>query len=119
MSLSVGNKRRSGMSRAIDPRLFIPWSEAASRDRLSSTLFLAGLLHGIILLGVTFTSEDLQEESAVTSFEVVLVTNKSEDPALPSDAELLAQQNMIGAGNTETPMQLKTAMNQLQPAETL
>ncbi len=119
MSLSVGNKRRPGMSRAIDPRLFIPWSEAASRDRLSSTLFLAGLLHGIILLGVTFTSEDLQEESAVTSFEVVLVTNKSENPTLPSDAELLAQQNMIGAGNTETPMQLKTAMNQLQPAETL
>ena len=34
-----------------DPRLLIPWSEAASRDRLSSTLFLAGLLHAVILLG--------------------------------------------------------------------
>lgn len=119
MSPSTGNTNRKGISRAVDPRLFMPWSEAASRDRLSSTLFLAGLLHGIILLGVTFTSDDEPPEQTVTSFDVVLVTNESPDHLLQSDAELLAQQNMIGAGNTEIPMQLQTAMNQLQPAEAL
>lgn len=97
----------------------MPWSEAASRDRLSSTLFLAGLLHGIILLGVTFTSEDTPPDSTVTSFDVVLITNESPNHITQSDAELLAQQNMIGAGNTEIPMQLQTAMNQLSPAEAL
>ena len=85
---------------------------------MSSTLFLAGLLHGI-LLGVTFTSDDTPAESAATSFNVVLVTNDSMDRTPRSDAELLAQQNMIGAGNTDTPMKLQTAMNQTQPAEAL
>ena len=55
----------------------MPWSAAASRDRLSSTLFLAGLLHGIILLGVTFTSDDAPPEPSVPSFEVVLITDES------------------------------------------
>ncbi len=108
-----------GVSRAVDPRLFIPWSEAASRDRLSSTLFLAGLLHGIILLGVTFTGEETPQGPTALSFDVVLVTNESADKTTQSDAELLAQQNMIGAGNTNIAHQLQTAMNQQQPAEAL
>ncbi len=119
MSPSTGNTGRQGMSRAVDPRLFLPWSETASRDRLSSTLFLAGLLHGIILLGVTFTSEYAPPEPTATSFDVVLITNESTDHTTQNDAELLAQQDMIGAGNTDIPMQLQTAMNQLQPAEEL
>lgn len=119
MSTSTGNMSRKGISRAVDPRLLMPWSEAASRDRLSSTLFLAGLFHGIILLGVTFTSGDTPQESSATSFDVVLITNESTDHAAQNDTELLAQQNMIGAGNTSIPMQLQTAMNQLQPAEAL
>ena len=97
----------------------MPWSAAASRDRLSSTLFLAGLLHGIILLGVTFTSDHATSEPTVTSFDVVLITNESPDHILQNDAELLAQQNMLGAGNTDIPLQLQTAMNQMQPAEAL
>ena len=80
MSQTIGNTHRQrAVLRAMDPRLFLPWSAAASRDRLSSTLFLAGLLHGIILLGVTFSSEDLPPESSVTSFDVVLVTNEMPD----------------------------------------
>jgi len=118
-SRQTGNSGRQGISRAVDPRLFIPWSEAASRDRLSSTLFLAALLHGIILLGVTFTAGDELPETTATSFDVVLITNAETDLTPPSDAELLAQQNMIGAGNTEIPLQLQTAMNQHQPAEAL
>jgi len=97
----------------------MPWSEAASRNRLTSTLFLAGLLHGIILLGVTFTGEDAPAGPTVTSFDVVLVTNTQPDRLDKSDAELLAQQNMLGAGNTDLPLQLQTAMNQVQPADTL
>ena len=119
MSQSTGKKSPQGISRAVDPRLLMPWSEAASRDRLSSTLFLAGLLHGIILLGVTFSSDDAPQEPSVTSFEVVLVTNESPDHSPQNDTELLAQQNMVGAGNTSIPMQLQTAMNQTQPAEAL
>ncbi|MCP4926498.1 MAG: hypothetical protein QF483_06685 [Gammaproteobacteria bacterium] len=119
MSSSIGNMSQQGISRAVDPRLFMPWSAAASRERLSTTLFLAGLLHGVILLGVTFTGDDRPANPMVTSFDVVLITNESPNHLSQSDAELLAQKNMLGTGNTEIPMQLQTAMNQLHPVETL
>ncbi len=89
----------------------MPWSEAAAHDRLSSTLFLAALLHGVILLGVTFTSDGAPPPQSL-SFEVVLITNSDEDLATPVDTEMLAQQNMAGAGNTDEPLQLKTALSQ-------
>lgn len=109
--------RQQAKSRIADPRLLIPWSEAASRDRLSSTLFLACLLHAVILLGVTFTGADAPAEQASTSFDVVLITDTN-DLATPTESELLAQQNMTGAGNTDEPMQLKTALRQsLQATE--
>lgn len=90
----------------------IPWSEEAARDRLSSTLFLAGLLHGVILLGVTFTVGEILPESEATSLEVVLITNEYEQRSEPESAELLAQRNMTGAGNTSDPMLLQTALSQ-------
>jgi len=101
-----------------DPRLLIPWSEAASRDRLSSTLFLAGLLHGVILLGVTFTGVESPPETSSTSFDVVLITDTN-DLVTPADSDMLAQQNMTGAGNTDEPMQLQTALNQTIEASTV
>lgn len=101
-----------------DPRLLIPWSEAASRDRLSSTLFLAGLLHGIILLGVTFTGADTPPESPSTSFDVVLITDTKE-LATPAESDMLAQQNMTGAGNTDEVGLLQTALSQTLEAAAL
>ena len=104
--------RDHGKTRIADPRLLVPWSEAASRNRLSSTLFLAGLLHGIILLGVTFSGSNTEPPATSTSFEVVLVTNDYEDAETNTDSELLAQRNMAGAGNTDEQLQLKTALSQ-------
>jgi protein TonB len=103
--------KNPGPARLISPRLILPAAADDSKERLSSTLFLAGLLHGVILLGITFTSDGLAPEMA-TSLEVVLITNDYEQIEEPDDAELLAQQNMVGAGNTEEPMLLKTALNQ-------
>lgn len=106
------NPSRQRPVNIIARRAFIPWSEEAARDRLSSTLFLAGLLHGVILLGVTFTAGDVLPESKATSLEVVLITNEYEKRLRPEKAELLAQRNMTGAGNTSDPMQLQTALAQ-------
>ena len=106
------NRSTKRASRNPSPRLIIPASPETSKDQLSSTLFLAGLFHGVILLGVTFTAGDLMPESETTSLEVVLITNDYEDRAAPDEANLLAQQNMVGAGNTEEAMMLKTALTQ-------
>lgn len=110
--------RQQAKPKIADPRLLIPWSEAASRDRLSSTLFLAGLLHAVILLGVTFTGADAPPAGSSTSFDVVLITDTN-DLAAPAESDMLAQQNMSGAGNTDEPMQLKTALSQTLKAREL
>lgn len=111
-------KRQSAKPSIADPRLLIPWSEAASRDRLSSTLFLAGLLHGVVLLGVTFTGVGDDPEPSTTSFDVVLITDTKE-LEIPAESDMLAQQNMTGAGNTADPMQLQTALSQTLEASAL
>jgi len=105
-------RRHAYTTNFVDPRLLLPWTAEAAKDRLSSTLFLAGLLHGVILLGVTFTGDNLTPEPTATSLEVVLITNEYERQAAPEKADLLAQQNMSGAGNTDAPMMLKTALHQ-------
>lgn len=89
------------------------WTPAATRDRFSSTLFLAALFHSIIILGVSFTAGPLGGP-APTSLEVVIVTGDSRPQADP-DARLLAQQNLAGAGNTREDVALRTAPGQSLP----
>jgi periplasmic protein TonB len=66
-------------------------------DRLVTTLFFAILIHGIVILGVTFAPEDAGALRAPT-LEVTLVRESSE---APEEAEYLAQANLDGGGNTE------------------
>lgn len=106
------SRNHPGPARIGTPRLIIPPSPETSKDRLSSTLFLAGLFHGVILLGVTFTADSLAPETEATSLEVVLITRDYEDLAAPDESRLLAQQNMVGAGNTDAQMMLQTAITQ-------
>ncbi len=44
-----------------------------SDERLGSTLFLAALVHGVVILGVTFTATPLNDEVAAPSLNVTLV----------------------------------------------
>ena len=111
-SLRMPNPSQQQFTHIIRSRNLIPWSEEAARDRLSSTLFLAGLLHGVILLGVTFTAGDILPNPESTSLDVVLITNEYEKRSAPENTELLAQQSMTGAGNTTESMRLQTALSQ-------
>ena len=53
----------------------------------------------MIVMGISFTPEPVPE-SRYESLEVILATQKSEKP--PEDAEILAQANMIGGGNSDS-----------------
>lgn len=66
-------------------------------DRLVLTLCLALITHAIVVLGVTFTSEDhlLPDYSTM---EIILVQQQSE---APDEAKLLAQANLDGGGDTD------------------
>jgi protein TonB len=68
-------------------------------DRLGSTLFLAALAHGVIILGVTFTGSPLAESDAVPSLNVTLVVDTDQVESEPEDSEFLAQRNQAGHGS--------------------
>lgn len=84
------------------------WTTAAARDRFSSTLFLAALIHGIVILGVTFGSID-SGFRPVTSLDVVLVLDTAEQQTPPDNAQAIAQRSLDGAGNVEDAATLSTA----------
>lgn len=71
-----------------------------SADRLVSTLFLATLVHGIIILGVSFSFLLPQPTKDATSLEVVLVQGANTERE-PDDPQYLAQQNQLGAGSDD------------------
>jgi protein TonB len=67
-------------------------------DRLGSTLFVAALAHGVVILGVTFTSLPLGRGDDVPSLNVTLVVDTGQIDRAPEDAEFLAQRNQAGHG---------------------
>lgn len=73
---------------------------APVRDRLTTTLFLAALFHGIVILGVTFATPRTPPGPPPT-LEVLLLTGADTQAADNASAQYLAQRNQIGTGTTD------------------
>jgi periplasmic protein TonB len=73
---------------------------APVRDRLLMTLFLAAVLHGIVILGITFSSGSKDTEAA-PGLEVLLVSDEVPTAARNDSATYLAQRTQLGSGNTD------------------
>lgn len=74
-------------------------SETPIRDRLVTTLFLAAVVHGIIILGITFTAGG-SPRAAAPGLDVQLLTEDARDEPRERDAAYLAQASRVGAGTT-------------------
>src|SRR5690349_7652953 len=74
--------------------------QAPVKDRMTTTLFLAALFHGIVILGVTFAVPMLDQKPAQT-FEVLLLTGEDTRAADNVGAQYLAQRNQQGSGTTD------------------
>lgn len=74
-------------------------SLAPVKDRLTTTLFLAALFHGIVILGVTFAAPRMVAGPTPT-LEVLLLTGADTRAADNLEAEYLAQRNQVGTGTT-------------------
>ena len=70
-------------------------------DRLSPMLFLAALVHGILIIGVTFNAVLGDEFREAISLEVTIVADPDPNVLEPERAEYLAQASQEGAGNTQ------------------
>ena len=69
----------------------------SSADKLGLTLFMAGVVHALLILGISF-DVDIPRSISKT-LEVVLV--KTPDNDRPDEADFLAQENQMGSGEAE------------------
>lgn len=74
--------------------------QAPVNDRLTTTLFLAALFHGIVILGITFAGPR-SDNSATPTLEVLLLTSNDTRAADNLDAQYLAQSSQLGSGTTD------------------
>ena len=75
---------------------------APTRDRLTTTIFMAALVHGVIIVGVTFGAPNLKS-GAPRGLEVLIVSNDVPEARKNDDATYLAQRTQLGSGNTTDP----------------
>jgi protein TonB len=86
------------MSRAMQLREGV----APTRDRLTTTVFMAALVHGVIIVGVTFGGVS-HEKSGAPGLEVLIVTDDVPEARHNENATYLAQRTQLGSGNTLNP----------------
>ncbi len=73
--------------------------KAPVRDRLLTMIFLAALLHGLIILGLTFNAS-AGEHGGAPGLEVLLVSDELPEADKNASATYLAQRTQLGSGNT-------------------
>lgn len=73
-----------------------------TRDRLGSTVFFAVVLHGVLILGVTFGNIDFRGGEDTSSLRVTVVVPTEQTTA--TDADILAQVDSLGSGTQRQPV---------------
>jgi hypothetical protein len=70
-------------------------------ERLIAMLFLAALLHAIVILGLTFAAGGHGGDSDTPQLDVLLVTNEVPEAESNDQSVYLAQRTQAGSGNTD------------------
>jgi periplasmic protein TonB len=68
-------------------------------ERLVTMLFLAALVHGLFIIGVTFNAA-AEDKNDAPGLEVLLVSDEVPEADKNPDATYLAQRTQLGSGNT-------------------
>jgi protein TonB len=90
-----------------------------SDERLGSTLFLAALVHGVVILGITFTAVPPGDDSAIPSLNVTLVLDTEREELAADTAELIANRDQRGAGQAARGLRPTSALSATQPTTQL
>jgi periplasmic protein TonB len=72
-------------------------------DRLLAMVFFVGLLHGLVILGITFNAE-AGDDSGAPGLKVLLVSDELPEASANASASYLAQRTQLGSGNTREPV---------------
>src|SRR6202034_721333 len=89
-----------------------------ANDRMLTTCFLAALFHGIVILGVTFSSPGGKSNGdEAPALEVVLVNDQAPSVAQNPNAQYLSQRSQRGSGNTLKNERALIPKSSLMPVE--
>ena len=88
-------------------------------DLLPAMLFLAALIHGILIIGVTFNAYVLDDLSKAISLEVTIVADPDQAIDRPDEAEYLAQASQEGGGNTLEELRATAPLQSVAPIDNM
>jgi periplasmic protein TonB len=89
-----------------------------SDERLGSTLFLAALVHGVVILGVTFTAATTGDDT-VPSLNVTLVVDTGREELAADTADFIANRDQLAAGQAARGLRPTSALSADQPTTQL
>ena len=88
-------------------------------DRLPAMLFLAALIHGVLIIGITFNTEIFDNFAEAISLEVTIVADPDQHIDRPDEAEYLAQASQQGGGNTTAEARPTAPLQSASPIDNL
>jgi protein TonB len=86
-------------------------------DRLPAMLFLAALIHGILIIGITFNTELATQFANAISLEVTIVADTDQHIDRPDNAAYLAQASQEGGGNTTEQVRPAAPLQSAMPVD--
>lgn len=86
-------------------------------DRLPAMLFLAALVHGILIIGITFNAEIADQFANAISLEVTIVADPDQRIDRPDEAAYLAQASQQGGGNTTEQVRPSAPLQSAMPVD--
>ena len=86
-------------------------------DRLPAMLFLAALIHGILIIGVTFNASLADQFANAISLEVTIVAAPDQEIDRPDDAAYLAQASQEGGGNITDQIRPSAPLRSAMPVD--
>ena len=94
-------------------RLFAP----VVPDRLPAMLFLAALIHGVLIIGIGFNPEFATSMTNTISLEVTIVADADQQIDRPDNAAYLAQASQEGGGNTTDQVRPAAPLQSAMPVD--
>ncbi len=88
-------------------------------DRLPAMLFLAALIHGVLIIGIAFNPALSDQFADAISVEVTIVAETDQNIDRPDRAEYIAQASQQGGGNTTEQVRPTAAEENMSPVDNL
>ena len=101
----------------VDPLDELRLMAPAAPDRLPAMLFLAALVHGILIIGITFNPELTNPFADAISLEVTIVADPDQQIDRPDEAAYLAQASQEGDGNITDQIRPSAPLQSAMPAD--